>query len=98
MSPKYYFKGLVIATLSLITFSCSENNDPETFQPEIYNVSGKVEKGPFISGSTITMQPINSKMQASGEMYTSTIQDNIGNFTFDSELFEAPFAELTANG
>lgn len=41
---------------------------------------------------------MNAKMQASGETYTSTIEDNVGNFTFGSKFLDAPFAELTAKG
>ncbi len=77
----------------------SENDETgETFTPKNYNVNGKVEKGPFVSGSTITIQPMNAKLQASGELYSSTIQDHAGNFSFGSKLFDSPYAELTANG
>lgn len=85
-------------TCCFLTISCSENDEVENFQPQTYDVHGKVEKGPFVSGSTITLQPMNAKMQASGETYTSTIEDNVGNFTFGSKFLDAPFAELTANG
>ena len=84
--------------MCFFAFSCSDDNSGGTYEPQTYNVSGKVEKGPFVSGSTITMQPMDSKMQASGESYSATITDNAGNFTFGSKLFNAPFAELTANG
>ena len=79
--------------------SCSEDeNLGEGFKPQTYNVSGKVEKGPFISGSTITIQPMNEKLQVLGSLYATTIQDDMGNFSFGSKMFEAPYAELTANG
>ena len=77
--------------------ACEENNGID-FEPQTYNVVGKVEKGPFVSGSEITIQPMSAKMQALGTMYTSTIQDHLGNFSFGSKLFESPYAELTANG
>ena len=58
-----FFKGFVVViALSLMTLSCSKSDDIETFEPQTYNVGGKVEKGPFVSGSTITMQPMNAKM------------------------------------
>ncbi len=98
MGKTSHLKTLVLATLSLAAFACSESDESENYRPQNYNVSGKVEKGPFVSGSTITVQPLNAKMQPLGEMYTSTIQDNAGSFTFGSKLFNAPFAELTANG
>lgn len=98
MRHKYYLKSIAIAILSLMVFSCSDGNESQTFQPQIYSVSGKVEKGPFISDSQITFQPMNAKLQTLGKMYSSTIQDNTGSFSFASELFETPYAELTANG
>ena len=95
---KHHFQAAALAALCFFAFSCSDDNSGGTYEPQTYNVSGKVEKGPFVSGSTITMQPMDSKMQASGESYSATITDNAGNFTFGSKLFNAPFAELTANG
>ena len=41
---------------------------------------------------------MDSKLQVRGDFYSSTIQDDMGNFSFGSKLFEAPYAELTANG
>lgn len=99
MNLKMSSKVIAVAILSLIAFSCSKSDESgEPFTPKNYNVNGKVEKGPFVSGSTITMQLMNAKLQASGELYSSTIQDNAGNFSFGSKLFDAPYAELTANG
>ena len=68
------------------------------FQPQDYNVSGKVEKGPFVSGSNITMQLLDNKMQTIGEMYTTTISDDEGSFAFGSKKLTSPYADLTANG
>ncbi len=93
------FKTLAITILSFIVFSCSSSDDSdEVFVPKTYNVNGKVEKGPFVSGSTITIQPMNGKLQALGEFYSSIIQDNVGSFSFGSKLFDVPYAELTASG
>ena len=68
------------------------------FRSKTYNVLGKVEKGPFVSGSTVTIQPMDGNLQVLGSLYSSTIQDDLGNFSFGSKLFEAPYAEVTANG
>ncbi len=95
---KRYLQAALLSAFCFLAFSCSDDGDGGNYEPNTYNVSGKVEKGPFISGSTITMQPMDAKMQASGETYSATITDNAGNFTFGSKLFDAPFAELTANG
>ena len=92
-----YFLLLAFASLPFV--SCSDDEDlGQEFKPTTFSVSGKVEKGPFVSGSAITIQPMDEKLQVLGDIYSSTIQDDIGNFSFGSKLFEAPFAELSANG
>lgn len=97
MKLRLYIGGLV--AFSVLFSSCGKDSEKgESFEPHTYNVSGKVEKGPFVSGSTITIQPMDSKLQVRGDFYSSTIQDDMGNFSFGSKLFEAPYAELTANG
>lgn len=90
-----YLSAAIVFSFS----SCSDDNSIENdFEPNTYNVSGKVEKGPFVSGSTITIQPMDGNLQVLGSLYSATIQDDLGNFSFGSKLFEAPYAELTANG
>lgn len=97
MKLRLYIGGLV--AFSVLFSSCGKDSEEgESFESHTYNVSGKVEKGPFVSGSTITIQPMDSKLQVRGDFYSSTIQDDMGNFSFGSKLFEAPYAELTANG
>lgn len=41
---------------------------------------------------------MDGNLQVLGSLYSATIQDDLGNFSFGSKLFEAPYAELTANG
>ena len=95
MNNNFCLKMLVFVACCWFAFSCNENED---FQPKRYTVSGKVEKGPFVSGSTVTMQPMDAKLQVSGETYSAVILDDIGNFAFGSTLLNAPYAELTATG
>lgn len=90
-----YLSAVIACSLS----SCSGDNGVENdTEPITYNVSGRVEKGPFVSGSAITLQPMDDNLQALGSLYSAAIQDNLGNFSFGSKLFEAPYAQLTANG
>ena len=58
----------------MILFSCNEGNDLKSNAPQSYTVSGTVEKGPFVSGSSITLYPMDANMQTTGETYTTTIQ------------------------
>lgn len=86
------FGGVILA-------SCSNSDtNEESFTPRNYNVNGKVEKGPFVSGSTITIQPMDGKLQVLGSMFNTTITDNVGNFTFGSKEFQSQYAEMMASG
>lgn len=89
-------------TIALVFNSCSENgiddNGSGNYKPADYSVKGKVEKGPFVSGSTINLQPMDEKLQPIGSTFSTTITDHLGNFTFGTKTLEAPFAQLTANG
>ena len=53
-------------TVALVFNSCSENgiddNGNGNYKPADYSVKGKVEKGPFVSGSTINLQPMDEKL------------------------------------
>lgn len=90
------FCGISLAAFS----SCQSNGNQgnEIFSPQVFNVSEKVEKGPFVSGSVINIQPLNSQLQALGQYYSSTIADNAGSFSFGTKTLDSPYAELSANG
>ena len=83
------FAGMIVA-------SCSDKD--EVFTPRTFDVQGKVEKGPFVSGSTISIQPMDNKLQVIGSTYNTVISDDLGNFVFGSKEFPTPYAELMANG
>src|SRR5574344_278527 len=100
---KHYIKSLAFSiSVALFFSSCSENgiddNGNGNYKPADYSVKGKVENGPFISGSTINLQPMDAQLQPNGSTFSTTITDHLGNFTFGQKTLEAPFAQLTANG
>ncbi len=76
----------------------SGGNNTVTPEPQTYDIRGKVEKGPFISGSDISIQPMNEKLQVLGNMFSTSITDDLGNFQLGSKEFTAPYAEIIANG
>ena len=54
--------------LLLVLAGCKKDDVQYT---DRYELKGKVEKGPFVSGSTITIQPMDSKLQVRGDFYSS---------------------------
>lgn len=90
--------SLCIALLCFLAACSDEEKSGEKFPPTDYTVKGKVEKGPFVKGSTITLQPLDAKMNSLGTSYPATIVDNEGTFDMGSVKLEAPYALLTTNG
>lgn len=93
-------KAVVVVTIGMMVMlqSCSSNDDLDGYTPTNFNVGGKVEKGPFVRGTAIQMQPLDAELDETGESFTSTITDNEGTFTFGSKLLKSPYVKLSASG
>lgn len=92
--------AVVVGTIGMMAMlqSCSSNDDLDGYTPTNFNVGGKVEKGPFVRGTAIQMQPLDADLDETGESFTSTITDNEGTFTFGSKLLKSPYVKLSASG
>ncbi|MEK6477176.1 hypothetical protein WJR50_06565 [Catalinimonas sp. 4WD22] len=62
------------------------------------DLSGYVQKGPFINGTAITLSELNENLLATGKNFTSQINDNKGAFNFKEVPLNSPFVQLQANG
>lgn len=93
-------KAVVVVTIGMMAMlqSCSSNDNLDGYTPTNFNVGGKVEKGPFVRGTAIQMQPLDADLDETGESFTSTITDNEGTFTFGSKLLKSPYVKLSASG
>lgn len=64
------------------------------------SIGGKIEKGPFLTGSKITLYELNKDLKQTGKniFKTETTNDN-GDFFFDSKMeLSSPFVEFEING
>lgn len=90
MKPKnFIFFVLMIGSL----FSCERN--PET---ESYSFSGKAQKGPFITGSNVTMNELNANLGQTGKSFITTISNDDGSFSLENIELNSSLTLLTANG
>lgn len=79
--------------------SCSDNDETEdSFTPKVFNVMGKVEKGPMIRGSHVDMRTLDEYMTPTGSFYSTTIDNNLGDFNYGALKINSPYAQLTADG
>jgi hypothetical protein len=62
------------------------------------DVSGYVQKGPFILGSSITISELNNDLQPTGRVFSTQISDNTGKYNLPSVELASPYILLKADG
>jgi len=60
--------------------------------------SGYVQKGPYINGSSVMITPLDEQLNQTGNVFTTQIIDNSGNFERKNVEFVSNFIELKADG
>lgn len=68
------------------------------FEDTYYTVSGRAEKGPFKSGATVTMQPLDLQLNALGSPQSTMTFDDCGNYAFRNTLFKYPYVSMSVTG
>ncbi len=62
-----------------------------------YAINGYVQKGPFISGSSITIQELDDSLNPTGTSYQTMTTDDFGTFSLGSRI-ETRYIEIIATG
>lgn len=63
-----------------------------------YSLSGKAQKGPFISGTEITIDELNSSLKETGRTLLTTVSSDEGVFSLTDFELESSYTLLTATG
>ncbi len=96
-----------ILTLSLILvgmlpFSSCSKNKPEENQgvnfDSTFSCSGKMQKGPFVTGTTINVNELNENLVQTGKSFTTTISSDDGSFSLNNLEMESKLALLSGSG
>ena len=90
----------VLAVAIAMSAACTKNPDgpDDGFTQTSHIISGKVEKGPMVRGSQIDMRTLDNNLVPTGSSYTTTIENNAGDFNFGALKVDSPYAKLTADG
>ena len=75
----------------------SSSEESNTSTSSAVTISGKVQKGPYVQGTEITVRELDSTMTPTGNTFTGTIDDNTGSFSIKGTLTNK-IAELAADG
>ncbi len=63
-----------------------------------YTLTGKVQKGPFIAGSELTLYQLDGELNQTGNTFHTTISADDGGFEFTDIDLSSDIVEISANG
>lgn len=91
-------KHLIVSIIAIfILSSCSKDDETKPiFKKE--RISGFVQKGPFINGTSISVNELNTDLSQTGKTYSTQITDNKGGFEIGNVELVSNFVSLRADG
>lgn len=92
----HFLKFYIVILLILFLVSCQKEELPEV--KKLTDITGYVQKGPYINGTSITIAELKDDLGQTGKNFSSQIQDNKGTFNLSSIELTTRFVELKANG
>ncbi len=84
-------------TLAIVLFLSACKDDGETGEQN-YSLRGKVEKGPFMSGSKVTVYELTSSLERTGRSFAGLISSNDGSFAIEGIQLVSPYVLLDCTG
>jgi uncharacterized protein (TIGR02145 family) len=89
-------RGAGSIVLLFICATCDDDNTQSEIKKE--KLSGYIQKGPFINGTTLTISELNSDLSQTGKTFSTVINDNTGSFEFRNITLNSAFIECKADG
>jgi len=94
MEKRYSLFILSIIVINLFLSGCKKNK--ESYQ--LQNVTGHVQKGPFVNGTSISIFDLQQDLSATGKSFNVQILDNKGTFELNNMPLTSQYASLRADG
>lgn len=85
-----------IVILILAFISCSKETTETSIKKD--SVTGFVQKGPFINGTSITISELNVNLSQTGKSYNTQIVNNQGSFEIENIELSSNYVRLRADG
>lgn len=64
----------------------------------ITNIAGNIQKGPYLSGTLMNLYELNNDLSQSGKNFSTSINDNKGNYAFNKVALSSNFIKLNGLG
>jgi len=97
MKDLFRLGQIILSVLFLIiSHSCQKEGDDIKIKKDM--LSGYVQKGPFINGTSIQMFELKSTLNQTGKVFSTQITDNKGSFEITDIELSSQFIEFYADG
>lgn len=96
MKPRFNFLLIVPIILILLMFDCETLTEPTPLAKD--NISGYIQKGPFISGSSVSLYELDDSLSQTGKVFNTQISDNDGTFTISDVELVSDYVNFRADG
>jgi hypothetical protein len=83
-----------MVSFSSILTTCNKDENSD----RIMDLTGFVQKGPFINGSSVTVFDLSRDLSPTGRTYNDQIMDNKGTFELDNITLSSDYVNLRADG
>ena len=92
-------KILTLLLAAALTACGTEEGGGGSTPTEKTDVSGTIEKGPFVQGSKVTLYDLDDNMAQTGRQFATTTSDDLGHFSFGRPVqLSGRYAELETSG
>jgi len=85
---------LLLGLLIGLILSCEKKEN----ESKNYSFTGKAQKGPFVTGTIVTLNEMNSNLGQTGKSFTTSINADDGSFNLSNITLNSGMVLLTANG
>lgn len=94
---KAIWNVLILFVMTVTILGCSGDEDKKSSDSKS-GINGTIEKGPFLTGSKVTLYELDKKLNQTGKSFkTETINDK-GDFVFPKVELSSQYVEFEING
>jgi len=92
-------KCFLLVISFLLFIACNKDSSDSTrTETRVYNPSGKVQKGPFLSGTTVNIYELNPELNQTGRSFTVQTTSNAGDFALNGIELESNLVLIASEG
>jgi hypothetical protein len=89
---------VLITTLLVFLFSCKKDINENKYEDQTKTINGKVQKGPYLSGSSINLFELTANYVQTGKVYSTQITNNFGSFDLSGVPAGLNYGLIKADG